>query len=63
MSGPVDVGRPPPSMLASTLRRGRGAVTVCPGVLGLAEVLLCEDEPAHRDADWTALTTRRGGDR
>lgn len=61
MSGAVDVymGRPPASVLASTLRRGRAAVTVSPGVLGLAEVLLCEANPAHSDADWTGLAARR----
>lgn len=65
MSGPVDVymGRPPASMLTSSLFRGRAVVTVRPGVLGLAEVLLCEDGPAHRDAEWTALAARRGGAR
>ena len=42
----VYIGRTPPTMLASTLRRGRAAVTVRPGAVGLAEVLLAVVEAA-----------------
>lgn len=60
MSGPVDVymGRPGGRMLTSTLARGRAAITVCPGVVGIEEVLLVEDRPQHVDADWVALAGR-----
>lgn len=58
----VYMGKPPASMLASTLRRGRAAVTVRPGSgAGLAEVLVCESAPEHAAADWAALAARRSG--
>lgn len=46
------------TMLTSTLRRGRAAITVRPGTAGLAEVLVCESTPECAAGDWAALAAR-----
>lgn len=62
MSAGLDVylGPAPTRMLTSTLARGRAAVTVRPGLVGLEEALLVEGRPQHAAADWAVLAARGG---
>ena len=50
----------PVHMLTSSLARGRAAVTVRPGLVGIEECLLVEDRPQHVDFDWAVLAARGG---
>jgi hypothetical protein len=57
----IHIDRPPATLIGREL--ARGAVIIARGgySLALAETLVCESRPEHRDTDWAWLAARRTG--
>jgi hypothetical protein len=57
----IHIDSPPATLVARELTRGAVVIARCGYSLALAETLVCESRPEHRDTDWAWLAARRTG--